>query len=90
MGEGVACKLRDALQRLGIRVMVVVDGDDLESTRLDEFVDDVRALKNYLSTAQNPPVKRNRTNIASTSRDYNGLLMFQRLFSEEKKGDEAP
>ena len=42
-GEGVARELRHALEGLGRRVVVVVDGDDLVPARLLKREDDVRA-----------------------------------------------
>jgi hypothetical protein len=40
-GQGVPGDLRDAVERLRVRVVVVVDGDDLEAAGLLEREDDM-------------------------------------------------
>ena len=54
-GEGIARDLCDALEGLGGRVVVVVDGDDLVSPRLLQRENDVRAWGDgqHLSEAGN-------------------------------------
>ena len=42
-GEGVACKVRDAVKGLGTGIVVVVNRDDLVATSLLQGIDDVRA-----------------------------------------------
>ena len=60
------------MKRFWVGVVIVVDGDDLESTRLYELEDDMRTWISFLAVAKER-LSMSRTNIASTPRDYNGL-----------------